>query len=427
MKDMLEDHVIKFIDDLKSADIVIGIPSYNNSQTIEGVITNYAQGLKKYYPELKSIIVNSDGGSKDNTADIVNNCSIPSGIKKISTLYRGVPGKGSAFRTIFEIATRLGVKVCVVSDADTRSISPEWTQALIEPVLGRGFGYVNPYYSRDKHDGTITNGLVYPMTRMLYGLRVRQPIGGDFSFSNGLLQLFNRDIWWDRYPNISKFGVDIWMTTIALNEGFRVCQTMLGVKIHDDKDPGRYLSDMYMQVVGMMFDLMKYYEFHWKKVENSVQGTMIGKHKFFKIEKIDVNTSELLNMFIEGLNKYRQIWKNIFTSRTYSEFKKVADTVPFENIHLSVELWARIVFEYASLYNFIEESEKNALLISMLPLYFLRTASFIREAEHLNYEIADAIVEGDAGVFERLKYYFRDQWEYYKNKEEKISIDGLIE
>lgn len=424
---MLEDHVVKFIEDIKSADIVIGIPSYNNARTIKGVITNFAQGLKKYYPEYRSVIINSDGGSKDNTFDIVNNCSIPVEIKKIATRYRGVPGKGSAFRTIFEIAERLGVKVCVVSDADTRSISPEWAYSLIEPVLGKGYGYVNPYYSRDKHDGTITNGLVYPMTRMLYGLRIRQPIGGDFSFSNGLLQIFNKDVWWEKYPNINKFGVDIWMTTIALNEGFRVCQTMLGVKIHDDKDPGSSLSDMYIQVVGMMFELIRCYEFHWKRVENSVQGTMIGKYKFFEIEKINVNTSELRNMFKEGHDKYRHIWKNIFSSGVYNEFEKVADMVPSENMHLSIELWTRIVFEYASLYNFIEESEKNALLVSMLPLYFLRTASFIREAEHLNYEIADAIVEGDAGIFERLKYRFKDQWEYYKNKEEKISIDGLIE
>ena len=258
-------------------------------------------------------------------------------------------------------------------------------------------------------------------------MRIRQPIGGDFSFSNGLLQIFNKDTWWDNYPSINKFGIDIWMTTIALNEGFKVCQTMLGAKIHDDKDPGSHLADMYIQVVGTMFELIKYYEFHWKKVENSVQGEMFGKHKFFEIEKIDINTSELWNIFNKGLDKYRQVWKNIFTANTFNEFEKVADTIPSKNIHLSVELWARIVFEYASLYNFIDKSQKNALLISMLPLYFLRTASFIREAEHLNYEIADAIVEGDAGVFERLKYCFTDQWEYYKSKKEIISIDGLIE
>jgi len=423
---ILEDHVNLLIDRLKKVDIVIGIPSYNNSQTIKGVITNYALGLKKYYPGCTSLIVNSDGGSGDNTVEIVDKCHIPAGIEKISTHYKGTPGKGSAFKTIFEIARKLEARVCVVSDADTRSIHPEWTYALVEPVLGKGFGYVNPYYSRDKHDGTITNSLVYPMTRMLYGLRIRQPIGGDFAFSNGLLQIFTRKTYWDNYPYICKFGVDIWMTTTAINEGFRVCQAVLGAKIHDDKDPGRQLADMYVQVVGTMFELIGYYEFRWKKITTSVQGTIFGDYKFFEIEKIDVNTEKLIDQFTEGYKKYKKVWKDIFSKNTYQEFKELVNESPNNVIHLSVELWAKIVYEYASAYNFIIKEEKEILLKSMLPLYFLRTASFIREAEHLNYEIADAIVEGDAGVFERLKMYFRNRWSYYKNKKELISINNKI-
>ncbi len=423
---ILEDHVNLLIDRLKKVDIVIGIPSYNNSQTIKGVITNYALGLKKYYPGCTSLIVNSDGGSGDNTVEIVDKCHIPAGIEKISTHYKGTPGKGSAFKTIFEIARKLEARVCVVSDADTRSIHPEWTYALVEPVLGKGFGYVNPYYSRDKHDGTITNSLVYPMTRMLYGLRIRQPIGGDFAFSNGLLQIFTRKTYWDNYPYICKFGVDIWMTTTAINEGFRVCQAVLGAKIHDDKDPGRQLADMYVQVVGTMFELIGYYEFRWKKITTSVQGTIFGDYKFFEIEKIDVNTEKLMDQFAEGYEKYKKVWKDIFSKNTYQEFKGLVNESPNNVIHLSVELWAKIVYEYASAYNFIIKDEKEILLKSMLPLYFLRTASFIREAEHLNYEIADAIVEGDAGVFERLKMYFRNRWSYYKNKKELISIKNKI-
>ena len=69
---ILEDHINQLIERLGKVDIVIGIPSYNNSQTIRGVITNYALGLKKYYPGCRSLIVNSDGGSGDGTVEIVN-------------------------------------------------------------------------------------------------------------------------------------------------------------------------------------------------------------------------------------------------------------------------------------------------------------------------------------------------------------------
>ena len=52
----------------------------------------------------------------------------------------------------------------------------------MSPVFEQGFDYVAPYYLRHKYDGTITNSIVYPLTRTLYGHRIRQPIGGDFGF-----------------------------------------------------------------------------------------------------------------------------------------------------------------------------------------------------------------------------------------------------
>ncbi|OGO39723.1 MAG: hypothetical protein A2Z04_08370 [Chloroflexi bacterium RBG_16_57_9] len=77
----------------------------------------------------------------------------------------------------------------------------------------------------------ITNNICYPMTRMLYGLDVRQPIGGDFGFSGKLANVYlAHDVW---ETDVARFGIDIWMTTTAIAEGFRVCQARLGAKIHD--------------------------------------------------------------------------------------------------------------------------------------------------------------------------------------------------
>ena len=99
-------------------------------------------------------------------------------------------------RSIFEAAEYLGSKVCVVCDSDIRSITPEWIKNLITPVYDEEYQFVVPYYERYKYDGTITNNIVYNLTRTLYGLRVRQPIGGDFAFSAKLIKFYNdQDVW----------------------------------------------------------------------------------------------------------------------------------------------------------------------------------------------------------------------------------------
>jgi hypothetical protein len=244
------------------ADVVVGIPSFNNARTIGHVVRAVGAGLVKYFPGLTAVIVNSDGGSRDGTPDIVQGVELDVGRGlliasperlpvRLVTGYQGIPGKGSAFRTMFEIADRLGARACAVVDADLRSITPEWVQLLLAPVLHEGFDYVCPLYSRHKYDGTITNAIVYPLVRSCFGRRVRQPIGGDFGFSGRLAAHYRaQDVW---EGDVARYGIDIWMTTTALAGDFKVCQAYLGAKIHDAKDPGSDLTAMLVQVAGALF------------------------------------------------------------------------------------------------------------------------------------------------------------------------------
>ena len=67
----------------------------------------------------------------------------------------------------------------------------------------------------------------------------------------------------------ARFGIDVWMTHSAINEGFAVCQTRLGAKIHDAKDPASDLGPMFRQVVGTLFGLAGRYQDRWLKVRGS--------------------------------------------------------------------------------------------------------------------------------------------------------------
>ena len=137
------------INEIGQADILVGVPSYNNARSIGHVVRAVQAGLAKYFPDRKTVLVNSDGGSKDGTMDVVHTTTIDDfhsillshrveSFSKIAIPYHGIPGKGSAFRTIFEIAQALNVKACAVVDSDLRSITPEWIELLITPVMRDG-------------------------------------------------------------------------------------------------------------------------------------------------------------------------------------------------------------------------------------------------------------------------------------------------
>ncbi|OGS96578.1 MAG: glycosyl transferase family 2 [Gallionellales bacterium RIFCSPLOWO2_02_FULL_57_47] len=399
------------------ADIIVGIPSFNNARTIGHVVRAVQGGLAKYFPDHKAVIVNSDGGSSDGTSDVVHNSSIDdfnaillhhrvSPVSKIVFPYSGIPGKGSAFRTIFEIAEVLVAKACAVVDSDLRSITPEWIELLLKPVLVGGYDYVSPLYHRHKFDGTITNSIVYPLTRALYGRRVRQPIGGDFGFSGSLAQYYlTKDVW---QTDVARFGIDIWMTTTAIANGFKVTQSFLGAKIHDAKDPGADLSSMLYQVVSATFELMETYSGVWMPIRGTEPVPAFGFEYTVGLEPVNVNTARMLNTFREGLRNLGEIWLDILGAGDFSEVERLG-ALPDSEFHFPIGLWAQVVYDFAlAFHKKILPAEH--LIKSMTPLYVGKTASFILEAKDMGQTEADAEIEKLCLEFEKRKDYLVSNW-----------------
>ncbi len=405
---VLRDETRKRIAEIGQADILVGIPSFNNAATIGHVVQMAAQGMVKYFPDMKPILVNSDGGSPDGTCEVTLNTPVPDEVEVIATVYQGVSGKGSAFRTIFEVARALGVKVCVVVDSDLRSITPEWIELLAGPIVKKGYGYVVPYYIRHKYDGTITNNIVYPMTRMLYGLDVRQPIGGDFGFSAELLDHYlNQDVW---DTDVARYGIDIWMTTTAINLDFEVCQAHLGVKIHDAKDPAEALGPMFMQVVGTLFSLMSRYEEKWKEVKGSQATAMYGEPIAVEPEPVPVTLSTMIEQMRAGMEEHEALWQRILTAENLAAIKEIA-ALSDDGYRFPADRWARIVFDFAVAYN-KSDLDPAEVIKAMTPLYYGRTAGLVKQSQGMSSaEFEQQVIQNQAQTFETLKPYLVQQWE----------------
>ncbi|MFN8060701.1 MAG: cell wall biosynthesis glycosyltransferase [Vicinamibacterales bacterium] len=412
----LEPHVDAQLRDLVHADLVVGVPSFNNAGTIEHVVRAILAGLAKYFPEQRAVCVNSDGGSKDGTTDIVAKVEFTTAsailvrhplatVHKIVTPYHGIPGKGSAFRTIFEIARRLDARACAVFDSDLRSITPEWIELLLGPVLLHDFDYVAPLYLRHKYDGTITNSIVYPMTRALYGHDVRQPIGGDFGFSGRLAAHYLTKPVWE--TNVARFGIDIWMTTTALADGFRVCQTFLGAKIHDAKDPGADLAGMLIQVVSSVFDLMGTYDGVWQRVGQPTPTPLFGFPHSVGLEPVAVNVERMVNVFRQAARDLPEVWAAALSPRTLEAVVALGtDGRPF---HYPADLWVRTVYDFAVGYQ-RRVLPPDQLIRSLVPLYLGRTASFVLQTLESGAEEVEGIIGELADTYVRDKGYLVARW-----------------
>jgi glycosyltransferase involved in cell wall biosynthesis len=421
MPERLPDEARRAAESIGKADLVIGIPSYNNARTIEHVVRAANAGLSKYFPEFNGVIVNADGGSTDNTREAVLSSRVEDGhlmllsapvsvAHRLSLPYHGIPGKGSAFRLIFQMAQALEAKACAVVDSDLRSITPEWIDLLLRPVLFAPFDFVAPYYHRHKYDGTITNSIVYPLTRALYGLRVRQPIGGEFGISAKLIvRYLERDDW---ETDVARYGIDIWMTTIAIAEGFRVCQSFLGAKLHDAKDPSSDLTAMLQQVVGSVFMLMDDYQSAWRHQTGSQTAALFGFRFDVGLEPVEVNVERMIHAFQKGCAELEEVWRLALQPETHAQIRNLAAGLSDNPIafHLEDDLWARVILDFACAYKRHPLSTAH-LLQSLTPLYLARVASFVYETSSLSSAQVENKIEQLCLTFEDLKPYLLAYWD----------------
>ncbi|MCK4821878.1 hypothetical protein KA005_39295, partial [bacterium] len=97
--------------DIKKADIVIGIPFYDEADTIGNVFETARGGLETFYPEKRSVIVCVGAPAGEKALEVINNISgkgTSHPIETISFLLKGeIGGKGWAIRAIMEIARLL--------------------------------------------------------------------------------------------------------------------------------------------------------------------------------------------------------------------------------------------------------------------------------------------------------------------------------
>jgi glucosylglycerate synthase len=397
--------------EIGAADILIGIPAYKNARTIAQVERTAAEALARYFPRLRGAVAVVDGGSTDETIPIASSTEIPPGIGRVVTSYQGMQGKGSAVRAVFEMGRLLRSRAIVVLEADLQTLTGEWVRKLAQPILSDEYSLVLPWYVRPLPDGAVTDLLAFPLTRLLYGLDVRQPMGGEFALSAELSgRLSARDVW---ETDVARHGFDIWLTTIAINEGVKLCQVRLGTKLDDSREMLLNLDPTFVQAVGTLFRMMDIYRRRWPQTGTPHNVPFVGNGVVGDAPhrgQPPISTASLADAFAAGVRRYSRIWKTVLLPSNRAIIKQLIAQAG-GGYHFSAELWARVVFDFAVVYN-KGEGDPDKVVAALLPLYFARAATIMKETGSKPGAVEKAVTM-QAEVFASEKPYLLRRWETY--------------
>ncbi len=385
---------------IKDIELIVGIPSYMEADSIGFVTKQVDLGIQKYFAGKNAVIVNVDNNSEDNTkgAFLSTETKTP---KKYITTPRGVRGKGNNFLNLFKFGKKhiSTLKVVLVLDADLKSVTPEWVKYLAEPIF-KGMDYALPRYSRHQFDGTITNHICYPLLYGLMGENIRQPIGGDFAFSPALM-----DHWLDQkwHPTTKLYGIDIFMTLNAVIGKFKICEVGLGAKIHKASAPK--LGPMFTQVVTTFFEKVLSKKSDWIGMNNGdhARKPQFGLKTLDRPQQLFVNLRELKEKLRMEFKIREKLLKRYLSDYLYTSIKRM---IEHDHYNMDILMWTQCVYQLLYSFDLGSKRVRSDIVEALKPLYFARSVTYDYQTWKYSIDYAEEAILDQAKAFSSQKPYF---------------------
>jgi hypothetical protein len=413
---LLGDEFLRQLMSVGEVDLLVAIPTYNNVGTVAQAIHAIEDSYQQNFVRDRVVILNVDGGSTDHTADTIlsmngKKTAAHRGITSLRTVHRvttqygRTPSQGMALRTILAAADLLRARSCaIVSPAAT--LDSTWIANLLRPAYRQDFAFVAPLYSRTKFQGLLARNLLYPMSRAVFGLRIREMYSDEWGFSGRLAtQCLSQNLWGDEAVRARP---EAWMAVTAICSGMKCCQSFLGPKAPPPPGSGPDIVETIRQTVGNLFWCFETFQEHWLDRSGSEAVPTFGSDHELLPEDVPGGQEKSFELFRSGVRDLDNILSSILRPDTFAQIRSIAAAEP-EKFHFDSELWVRMLYEFAASYHRTVIA-RDHILQALVPLYRGHLYSFLQEHRTSTLEDMEPDSEALCLEFERQKPYLIERW-----------------
>jgi glucosylglycerate synthase len=402
----LDDDTRNKLAKLQGYDLIIGIPSHRNSRTIGEVLQAISGGVSEFYSNQRVLLLNTDGGSSDNTTQIILDTEMPGNVTKIVTAYTGLIGKGSAVRAIFEASKIINAKACLILEAHVPGIDPTWLPGLIEPVLKDGYELTLGAYHRSSYASAFNDNVAYPFLRAFLNSDLRNPLASEFCISGDYAaELTGQDIW---ETDVARFGLNIWIAIESLLTHRRVVQVELGNRGDPSGEPGAIADPRLLHVLSSLFRFLTTQHRLWSMPMPSLHVPVIPSAQTLEIPTCSVYVPPLMAAFKVGAKIYWREWSQALSTKDMATIKQLSESA-VGSYTFPLDLWTRILLRFAFVYN-CGEGDPDKVLEAFLPLFYGKAAAYILQTTKLTLAEREGLVEEIVGAIVDAKPAFAAVW-----------------
>jgi len=409
----LPDVLLRQLIAVGQVDVLVGLPTLNNASTITDVVRAVHVSFTRDFPRLRTVMINSDGGSTDGTPDLIGEARFTEAdrvqtshplrtLHRVLAPYHGLPGKHTALRTIFAAAELTQAKAIVVIDPAGPSTTPERVTELIAPVARGDVEFLAPRYRRHPRDGVLITQLVRPLVRALYAVALDEPLGAEFScsgrFSSPCLE---QDIW---DHESARFAIDLWLRTEAAAERFPLGQ--IWRPMATPAGSRATLRDVVHQVVLAVIESLRAHESFWLQANGITTLNTWGTDPMVAPDAVAWDHRALAEQARHDIGEIEALLQDVLGPGVVARIlnDNAAAGVPLED-----ELWVRTVYAFSA------GSRQGRIGVEQLadmfvPLYMWRASAFASHTALESPAMVQARLDSLCDTFERLKPELVANW-----------------
>jgi predicted GH43/DUF377 family glycosyl hydrolase len=387
--------------ELLDIEAVVGIPFYDEDDTIPGVVQTARMGLARAGLSGKSIVICVGPYGSLSALDAALTRSGPDhGVPVHGFLHsRDLKGPGCCKRAILEAASRLDAPLVLLppdlipqprsDDVEGQGFSMGWILRLLAPVREFQQDLALPRFSHDPLARAVESLFVYPLVTGVFGFRLRQPIPGVQALSTKLVRAcLSASEFWSEDPGT--YGFEAWLVTQAIAEEFAVCEVPLGAAEFEHRI-GR-IKTAFRQVTHALHEQVIIHSNWWLKRPDPIFSPRVsGAYLDVAPMRIEIELKDLLRRFKFEFNHFdNTLLCEIVSEELRKRMERLADTGP-NGAALTAEEWIKVLCQFLLAYRFDKRFHPDDIVDALFPFFLARLAGYIYEVRQLE----DDLTTGD--------------------------------
>ncbi|MGI6485991.1 MAG: glycosidase [Tepidanaerobacteraceae bacterium] len=400
---------VKELEIERDIDVVIGIPFYNEQDTLIEVIKIAQKSLNN--SNIKKLIVCVGDPAGEESLKVLKQAFKDDIISFL--MPKGKNGRGCSIRAIFEVA-RIYEADVILLEADLQreggqGIKHEWVERLAKPILGK-YDMAVATFRRHHFEDVAGKLLVSPLIYALYGTKFEDPLSGVFAFSHdlveGLCSEYDQSV-------IDKggYGINPWLLTTALKWKKNICEVKLGAKMSPASSDKKKI--VFKEMSRSLFDCVKRDEEYW-----IITNKYYKKPDILEIEErimpleVVCNPCEFVQSFLEGYDHYKSLLHTLFNDNMTERLEKIAKNMP-TCTNFPLGFWAEFVYEFLLVYSFQEKVPIEDLIQLFSAVYDGMIAGFLTTIMNMEKDMSNADIDLNLLVTARVNTIISESEDFF--------------